>query len=104
MRMRPLLLALLAASPAAAEPLRQAVVPPDAAIAVPPRGAPAPPAPAPLAAPGGRYTQAETVLLGGGSTMGLGAVGTALLPLLGAAALGAGLAGGGGGGAPASTR
>jgi hypothetical protein len=45
------------------------------------------------------------VVVLGGAPMGLGAAGLALLPLVGAAALGAGLAGGGGGGgAPASTR
>ncbi len=101
--MRAFLLAALFALPAMAQPLRQVVVPPDALIAVPPRGAAPPAAPA-LAAPEGVYTQGETVVLGG-TPMGLGAVGVALLPVLGAAALGAGLAGGGGGGgAPASTR
>lgn len=101
--MRALILAALIALPAAAEPLRQVVVPPDARVAVPPRGA-APAAAPPALAPQGVYTQGEVVVLGG-APMGLGAVGVALLPLLGAAALGAGLAGGGGGGgAPASTR
>lgn len=101
--MRAILLAALVALPAAAQPLRQVLVPPDALVVVPPRGAAAPAAPA-LAAPGGVHPQGETVVLGG-TPMGLGAVGVALLPLLGAAALGAGLAGGGGaGGAPASTR
>jgi hypothetical protein len=101
--MRALILASLVALPATAQPLRQMVVPPEAVVAVPPRGAALPATPAPLA-PSGVYTQAETVVLGG-SPMGLGAIGVALLPLAAAAALGAGLAGGGsGGGAPASTR
>lgn len=101
--MRAFLLAALVALPAAAQPLRQMVVPPDALVAVPPRGT-AQAVPPALPAPQGVYPQGETVVLGG-TPMGLGAVGVALLPLVGAAALGAGLAGGGGGGgAPASTR
>jgi len=104
--MRPLILAAFVAFPAAAEPLRQLVVPPEALVAIPPRGAARPAAPiaALPAAPSGVYTQGEVVVLGG-APLGLGAAGIALLPLGAAALLGAGLAGGGaGGGAPASTR
>jgi hypothetical protein len=102
--MRAFLLAALFALPATAQPLRQVVVPADAVVAVPPRGAAQRVAPPPLAAPSGVHAQGEVVVLGG-APMGLGAAGLALLPLVGAAALGAGLAGGGGGGgAPASTR
>ncbi|WP_203074591.1 hypothetical protein [Falsiroseomonas ponticola] len=102
-----LIVALVVAAPAGAQPLRSMVVPADEVVVVAPRGqalprpvAPVrvpPPPPPPVVVP------PPAVVLPAGP--GLGAFLPALLPVAGAVLLGAGSPGSGGGtGAPASTR